>query len=89
MRADFVDKFTIPEPTKIDMESILESLATEQKTISEYEQHPWVRDIGLRVKWMGALATSALTYLYKSRVMLKDLPANHRRNKFVHRNTDD
>jgi hypothetical protein len=37
---------------------------------------------------MGALATSASTNLYKSRVKLKDLPANHRRNMCVHRNTD-
>jgi hypothetical protein len=31
-RADFVHEFTNPVPTKIDVESILESLTTEQET---------------------------------------------------------
>ena len=40
-RADFVDERKLSNNIKIDIESILEPLATVQKTISEYEQRPW------------------------------------------------
>jgi hypothetical protein len=66
--AEIVNQFSFPEATKIDVESILETLATEQETTSEFEQHPWQIDIVSRIKRMGAIATSALTHLYKSRV---------------------
>ena len=88
-RADFVDERKLSNNIKIDIESILEPLATVQKTISEYEQRPWERDIVLRVQRMGAFTTSASTHLYKSRVKMKELPAHHCRNKAVHRNTYD
>jgi hypothetical protein len=39
-RADFVEESKLPKPTKLDVESILNFLATVQKTISEYEQRP-------------------------------------------------
>jgi hypothetical protein len=87
-RADFVDERNLPNNEKIDIESILEDLATVQKTTSEYKQRPWERDIVLRVQRMGAFTTSASTHLYKSRVKLKELPVNHRRNQSVHRNTN-
>ena len=48
-RADFVDECNLPNNVKIDIESILDDLATVQKTTSEYEQRPWERDIVLRV----------------------------------------
>ena len=86
-RADFMDERNLPNNVKIDIESILDDLATVQKTTSEYEQRPWERDIVLRVQRMGAFTTSASTHLYKSRVKLKELPVNHRRNQSVHRNT--
>ena len=35
-RADFVDERNLPNKEKIDIESILDSLATVQKTTSEY-----------------------------------------------------
>ena len=73
-RAETVDQFSFPEATKIDVESILEPLATEQETTLEFEQHPWQRDIVSRIKRMGAIATSASTHLYKSRVKLKERP---------------
>ena len=88
-RADFVDERKLSNNIKIDIESILEPLATVQKTISEYEQRPWERDIVLRIQRMGAFTTSASTHLYKSRVKLKELPVRHCRNKAVHRNTYD
>ena len=88
-RADFVDERKLSNNIKIDIESILEPLATVQKTISEYEQRPWERDIVLRVQRMGAFTTSASTHLYKSRVKMKELPAHHCRNKAEHRNTYD
>ena len=62
-RAETVDQFSFPEATKIDVESILEPLATEQETTLEFEQHPWQRDIVSRIKRMGAIATSASTHL--------------------------
>ena len=70
--AEIVDQFLFPEFTKIDLESILEPLATEQETTPEFEQHPWQRDIVSRIKRMGAIATSASTHLYKSRVKMKE-----------------
>ena len=70
--AEIVDQFSFPEATKIDVESILEPLVTEQETTSEFEQHPWQRDIVSRIKRMGAIATSASTHLYKSRVKMKE-----------------
>jgi len=73
-RADFVDERKLPNNIKIDIESILESVATEQERMSEYEQCPWERDIVLRVKRMGAFMISASTHLYKSRVKLKQWP---------------
>ena len=73
-RADFVDERKLPNNIKIDIESILESVATEQERMSEYEQCPWERDIVLCVKRMGAFMTSASTHLYKSRVKLKQWP---------------
>jgi hypothetical protein len=72
--AEIVEKFSFPEAIKIDVESILEPLATEQETTSEFEQHPWQRDIVSRIKRMGAIATSASIHLYKSRVKLKERP---------------
>ena len=51
--AEIVDQFSFPELTKIDLESILEPLATEQETTSEFEQHLWQRDIVSRIKRMG------------------------------------
>ena len=36
-RADFVDERNVPNNVKIDIESILDDLATVQKTTSEYE----------------------------------------------------
>ena len=62
-RADFVDERNLPNNEKIDIESILDSLATVQKTTSEYEQRPWQRNIALRVRRMGAFTTSASTHL--------------------------
>ena len=73
-RADFVDERKLPNNIKIDIESILESVATEQERMSEYKQCPWERDIVLRVKRMGAFMTSASTHLYKSRVKMKQWP---------------
>ena len=87
-RADFVDERNLPNNEKIDIESILEDLMTVQKMTSEYEQRPRERDIVLRVQRMGAFTTSASTHLYKSRVKLKELPVNHRKNQSVHRNTN-
>jgi hypothetical protein len=48
-RADFVDERKLPKLLKVDVESILDPLATVQKKISEYEQCPWERNIVLRV----------------------------------------
>ena len=53
-RADFVDERNLPNNVKIDIESILDDLATVQKMTSEYEQRPRERDIVLRVQRMGA-----------------------------------
>ena len=39
-RADFVDERKLPNNIKIDIESILESVATEHEFVSEYEQCP-------------------------------------------------
>ena len=39
--AEILDQLTFPEATKIDVESILEPLVTEQETTSVFEQHPW------------------------------------------------
>ena len=61
-RADFVDERNLPNNEKIDIESILEDLATVQKTTSEYEQRPWERVIALRVQRMGPFTTSASTH---------------------------
>ena len=36
-RAETVDQFSFPEATKIDVESILKPLATEQETTLEFE----------------------------------------------------